>query len=194
VLTPEEASSSGRLRTCRVIWTRVRGIRRVRIMLRSVLWRRVSRWRSRGPGGGLVWLIASCLSDPRALHTSHSCCGSHVDFYRGVLGHLVSPQHFDGPVDCADDGVAIVCIRRGAVGAVEMCECDFWGDHCAGVCVLRWTRAIGSLVDLKISKVSVGKIEQGKAPIRLRLKLPCRGASSWILDRRLFTSLCDSRG
>jgi hypothetical protein len=43
VFTPVDVSSSGKLRTCRVIWTRVRGMRRVRIMLRSVLWRRVSR-------------------------------------------------------------------------------------------------------------------------------------------------------
>lgn len=48
VFTPVEASSSGKLCTCSVIWTRVRGMRRVRMMLRSVLWRRVSRWRSRG--------------------------------------------------------------------------------------------------------------------------------------------------
>jgi hypothetical protein len=37
VFTPVAVSSSGRLRTWRVIWTRVRGMRRVRIMLRRVL-------------------------------------------------------------------------------------------------------------------------------------------------------------
>jgi hypothetical protein len=85
------------------------------------------------------------------IHTPDSCCGSHVDFYRGVLGHFISPQHFDGPIDCADDGVAIVCIRRGAVGAVKMCECDFWDDHCAGVCVVVYARnwQFGRLEDLQ---------------------------------------------
>ena len=49
VLTPVVLSSSGRLRTWRVICTRVRGIWRVRIMLPRVLWMSVSRCRSRGP-------------------------------------------------------------------------------------------------------------------------------------------------
>jgi len=53
VFTPVLASSSGRLRTCSVICTRVRGIRRVRSMLCSVLWSRVSRCRSLGPRTGM---------------------------------------------------------------------------------------------------------------------------------------------
>lgn len=50
LFTPVASSSSGRLRICSVSCTRVRGMRRVRIMLLSVLWTRVSRWRSLGPG------------------------------------------------------------------------------------------------------------------------------------------------
>lgn len=37
VFTPVDVSSSGRLRTWSVIWTRVRGMRRVRIIERRVL-------------------------------------------------------------------------------------------------------------------------------------------------------------
>jgi hypothetical protein len=51
VLMPVVSSSSGRVRTWSVICTRVRGMRRVRMMLRKVLCRRVSRWRSFGPWG-----------------------------------------------------------------------------------------------------------------------------------------------
>ena len=49
VLIPVVPSSSGRLLTCSVICTSVRGMRRVRTMLRRVSWRRSSRWRSLGP-------------------------------------------------------------------------------------------------------------------------------------------------
>lgn len=52
--------SGGRECICRVIWMRVRGIWRVRIMVLRVLWRRVSRWRSLGPG---LWELALCGRD-----------------------------------------------------------------------------------------------------------------------------------
>lgn len=48
-LAPAVLSSSGRLRTCSVICTSVRGIACVRMMLRSVLCTSVSRCRSLGP-------------------------------------------------------------------------------------------------------------------------------------------------
>jgi hypothetical protein len=62
--------------------------------------------------------------------TAYADGRAYVHFYGRFFRHLVSPQHFDGAVDCADEGVAIVCVGRGAVGAVEVGESDFWDGHC----------------------------------------------------------------
>jgi hypothetical protein len=52
------------------------------------------------------------------LRTSNSHGRSNVHFDCRFFWHLVPPQDFDRPIDCADDGVAIVCVCRGAVGAI----------------------------------------------------------------------------
>lgn len=52
-----------------------------------------------------------------------------IDLQRGFLGHFVPPRHFNGPVDRADNGVAMVCVRCRAISTVEVCESYFWDRH-----------------------------------------------------------------
>jgi hypothetical protein len=116
VLTPTTPSSSGRLRIWSVTCTRVRGMFRVRMIERRVLWIRVSRWRSLGPGD--VCQRCCVYIVQKGGRTSNSYRWSHIDFYESFFRYFVSSLDLNGAIYGADDGVAIVCIRRGAVGAV----------------------------------------------------------------------------
>lgn len=99
--TPVDDSSSGKLRTCSVICTSVRGIMRTRIMLRKVLCRRSSRWRSRGPDtkyqlkNDVVYGIESAiLPTPTAGRTFTSIVASSgiSSFLNTSIGPLTAPM------------------------------------------------------------------------------------------------------
>lgn len=65
--------------------------------------------------------------------TSYAYCWPDVDFDGGFRGELVAPLGFDGRVDGAQDGVPVLRVLGGAVGAGEDGECWGWGggeDHC----------------------------------------------------------------
>jgi len=65
--------------------------------------------------------------------TSYADCWPHVDFDRGFGGELVAPLGFDGRVHGAEDGVSVLGVKSGAVGAGEDGECWRWGGgegHC----------------------------------------------------------------
>jgi hypothetical protein len=114
-----------------MIWTSVRGIECVRIMLRSVLCTRVSRCRSLGP----VEESLSAAEPARVwcfgmqIRTSYAHGRPHVDFNRSFFGQLIAALDFDGAIDGANDGVRVVRVRGRAVCAVQMGEGDCRGAH-----------------------------------------------------------------
>ena len=59
-------------------------------------------------------------------HTSYTNSRPYVDLDGGFFGHFIAALDFDGPVDGAEDGVAVVCVCCGAVGAVQRGEEGFW--------------------------------------------------------------------
>lgn len=63
------------------------------------------------------------------VHTSNTSSRSNVHLNYRFLGDLISPRRLDRPVNRADDGIAVVCVCCRAICAIEMRECDFWGDH-----------------------------------------------------------------
>jgi hypothetical protein len=107
-LTPVDDSSSGRLRTCSVICMSVRGMLRVRMLLRRVLCRRVSRCRSFGPGDGLA--VALRIWRQGAKLTADSEGRPNIDFYRRFLWHFISSLDLNWPIHGADDRVPVVCV------------------------------------------------------------------------------------
>jgi hypothetical protein len=108
-------------------------MRPVRIMLRRVEWRRDSRWRSFGPGEGISMSAPLWVGRIDMAHTSNTSSRPNIDFYCCFLWLFIASQHLDWAIDCANDAVAVVCVCRRAVGAVQVSECDFWDSHC--VCI-----------------------------------------------------------
>jgi hypothetical protein len=91
---------------------------RVKMMLRSVLCSNVSRCLSCGP----VLAISGADAQALRVRTSDTHRRPHVDLDRRFLGHLIAPEHLDGPVHGADDAVAAVCIGRRPVCTVQVRE------------------------------------------------------------------------
>lgn len=171
-------------------------------MLRRVECRRVSRWRSRGPSA-IITISIQFLSHDRiwgiedeggSKRTSNTNRRPYINFYSRFFRLFIAAQDFNGPVDGADDGVRIVSVCCGAVGAVEVGEGYFGEDHGVSDFSCGWYARATSVVDLrilKISKVLVGRARLAEALIGTRLKLACRGASSRSADSSwgVFTSL-----
>jgi hypothetical protein len=95
----------------------VRGMLRMRMTLRSVLRRRVSRCLSLGPE---CHVRREQGNRVREMRTAYASGRSDIDFYRRFGGQFIAPQHFDGSIDGADYTVAILCVCRRTVRAVEM--------------------------------------------------------------------------
>lgn len=95
------------------------------MMLRRVLCRRVSRWRSRG--------AISCQSSASigiaTMLTSNACRRSYVHFKCRLFRLFVAALDLDRTIDCANDGIAIVSVSRGTVSAVQMGKRDLRRYH-----------------------------------------------------------------
>jgi hypothetical protein len=85
---------------------------------------------------GLVFVSILILEDCEwRIRTSYTHSRPDVYLNRRFLRQFIASLYFDWPVDGTDDRVAIVCVCRGAVGAIQMRECNCRGDH--RVCIYR---------------------------------------------------------
>ena len=62
--------------------------------------------------------------------TAYAHGRADVDLESRFVGDLVAALDFNGPIDGANEGEAVVCVGGGAVGAVEMGQGDLGNSHC----------------------------------------------------------------
>jgi hypothetical protein len=81
-----------------------------------------------------VSIPQTCVQEGAA-RTPDTGCRAYVHFHGRFLWHFIAARDLDGPVDGADERVAVVRVCRGAVGAIEVCECYVGERHSGMSCV-----------------------------------------------------------
>jgi hypothetical protein len=74
--------------------------------------------------------------------TAYTHGRADVDLEGGFVGNLVAALHFNGPIDGANEGEAVMCVGGRAVGAVEVGQSDLGGSHCVCGCVGGWVDVV----------------------------------------------------